>query len=132
MPWIGARDRCALATIWTMRLSVVSSPTSCASIRKLPVLFSVPPVTASPSVFSTGTGSPVIMLSSTEERPSVTTPSTGTLSPGRTRRMSPERRSSSGTSSSLSPVTRRAVLGARSISARIASPVRSRAASSIT
>ena len=54
-----------------------------------PFLLSVPPVTASPSVFSTGSGSPVIIDSSTDERPSITLPSTGMLSPGRTRSRSP-------------------------------------------
>ena len=44
---------------------------------------------ASPGRFSTGIGSPVIIDSSTELLPSTTTPSTGTLSPGRTRSRSP-------------------------------------------
>ena len=57
-------------------------------------------------------------------------PSTGTLSPGRTNSRSPTLTASSGTSSSPSSVTRRAVLGARSRSARIAPPVRSRAVNS--
>ena len=35
-----------------------------ARIASVPFLLIVPPVTRSPSVFSTGTGSPVIMLSS--------------------------------------------------------------------
>ena len=42
--------------------------------------------------FSTGNGSPVSIDSSTLERPSSTTPSTGTFSPGRTRRRSPTAR----------------------------------------
>ena len=63
-----------------IRDKTVSLPTALACITKEPVLFRVPPVTASPSVFSTGTGSPVSMLSSTDEYPSVTAPSTGTAS----------------------------------------------------
>ena len=43
----------------------------------------------SPGPFSTGIGSPVSIDSSTLERPSSTTPSTGTFSPGRTRSRSP-------------------------------------------
>ncbi len=87
--WIGARERCAFATISTIWASIVSAPTRVASIIKLPVPLIVAPVTGSPSTFSTGTGSPEIIDSSMEERPSTTTPSTGTLSPGRTRRRSP-------------------------------------------
>ena len=55
-------------------------------MTKLPLPFSVPPVTRSPAVFSTGTGSPVSIDSSTALRPSTTVPSTGILSPGRTRK----------------------------------------------
>ena len=115
-----------------MRASVVSAPTRSARITRLPDLASVPPVNESPGAFSTGSGSPVIMLSSTVALPSITTPSTGTLSPGRTRRRSPGRTSSNGTSASPPSPNRRAVFGARSMRARMASPVRSRAAVSIT
>ncbi len=129
--WIGARERCAAATISTICASMVSRPTRCASITRLPVPLRVAPVTLSPAAFSTGTGSPVSIDSSTEERPSTTAPSTGSLSPGRTRSRSPTCTSSSGTSSS-EPSGRitRAVLAERSSSARIAEPVRSRAPSS--
>ncbi len=131
--WIGARLRWAFATISTIWLSMVSAPTRWASITRLPVPLIVAPVTGSPSTFSTGTGSPEIIDSSIEERPSTTTPSTGTLSPGRTRSRSPTSTSSSGISSSRpsGPITR-AVFGARSSRARIAEPVRSRAPSSST
>ena len=91
----------------------------------------VAPVTASPAAFSTGSGSPVSIDSSTDERPSSTTPSTGTFSPGRTRSRSPTATASSATSSSRpSARTTRAVFAASPISARIAEPVRSRAPSS--
>jgi hypothetical protein len=48
----------------------------------------VPPITRSPGNFSTGIASPVTIDSSTLERPSSTTASTGTFSPGRTRSLS--------------------------------------------
>ena len=71
-----------------------------ASTTRLPLPFSVAPVTGSPAAFSTGTGSPVSIDSSTDERPSTTVPSTGTFSPGRTRSRSPTATAASGTSSS--------------------------------
>ena len=43
--WIGARERCALATISTIWLSTVSAPTRRASITRLPVPLIVAPVT---------------------------------------------------------------------------------------
>ena len=130
---MGARERCACATISTTCASVVSAPVRSTRISKLPVPFSVPPVTRSPATFSTGTGSPVSMDSSTELLPSVTVPSIGTLSPGRTRNTSPTLTAASSTVSVL-PLfsTRNAVFGARSSRARMAPPVRSRARSSST
>ena len=99
--WIGARLRCASATMRTICASSVSAPTRSARITKPPVPLTVPPVTRLPGVFSTGIGSPVTIDSSTALVPSRTTPSTGTRSPGRTRRRSPGCTWSSGTSSSL-------------------------------
>ncbi len=129
--WIGARLRWAAATISTICASMVSLPTRLASMISDPVPLMVAPVTGSPATFSTGIGSPEIIDSSTDERPSTTTPSTGTLSPGRTRSRSPTLTSSSGISSSVpSGRITRAVLAARSSRARIAAPVRSRAPSS--
>ena len=49
----------------------------------------LPPVTGEPVCFSTGSDSPVSMLSSTLEAPSSTVPSTGIAAPGRTRTTSP-------------------------------------------
>ena len=72
-----------------MRARRVSRPTFSALMTKLPVPLSVAPVTGSPGDFSTGIGSPVTIDSSTVLVPSRTTPSTGTFSPGRTRRRSP-------------------------------------------
>ncbi len=131
--WTFARLRCASATSWTIRASRVSFPTFSARITKPPVPLTVEPVTRAPGPFSTGTGSPVSIDSSTLEAPSRTTPSTGTFSPGRTRSRSPGRTSSSGTSLSLpSSASRRAVFGARPSSALIAPLVRARARSSST
>ena len=44
--WIGARLRCASATIRTIRARTVSAPIARASIKRLPVPFMVPPVSA--------------------------------------------------------------------------------------
>src|SRR5580704_8385109 len=130
---MGARERCAALTIWTIRASSVSAPTRSARITNAPVPFTVPPVARAPSVFSTGTGSPVIIDSSTKLEPSVTTPSTGTRSPGRTRNRSPGCTWSSGTSSSEpSAPRRRAVSGASLSKALIALLVWLRARSSST
>ncbi len=54
----------------------------------------------SPGFFSTGIDSPVSIDSSTAERPSITTPSTGIFSPGRTMTTSPTITSSTGMSCS--------------------------------
>ena len=129
---IGARLRCARLTCCTICASTVSLPTRSARITNDPVPFTVPPMTWLPGSFSTGIDSPVIMDSSIAPVPSMTIPSTGTLSPGRTRRISPGFTFSTGISSSLLPRTTRAVLGVRSSKARIADPVRLRALNSST
>ena len=131
--WIGARLRCALATICTICASKVSRPTLSARMTKLPLVLMVAPITRESFSLVTGMDSPVTIDSSSAERPSSTTPSTGTLSPGRTRNLSPALMASSETSSSPpSSLTRRAVLGARSSKARIAPEVASRARNSST
>ena len=77
--WIGARVRCASPTMCTMRASSVSAPTRSARITSEPLPLTVAPVTLSPAALATGTGSPVIMDSSTRLAPSSTVPSTGHL-----------------------------------------------------
>ena len=114
----------------TIRASAVSAPVRSTVRSKLPVVLSVPPMTGAPKAFSTGTGSPVIMLSSTKEAPALTVPSAGTRSPGRTRTRSPTRSSATGTSRSPASETSRAVLGERSMSRAIAAPARPRARAS--
>ena len=85
MRWIGARLRWACATICTICDSTVAAPTFSERITSAPLVLSVAPISLSPTRLVTGKGSPVSMDSSTTLLPSVTTPSTGTFSPGRTR-----------------------------------------------
>ena len=83
----------------------------------------VAPMTLSPACFSTGMLSPVSADSSTEDVPSSTTPSTGTLSPALTISTSPSWTSSTGMTLSTPLRSTVAVLGARSMSFVIASEV---------
>src|SRR3989338_1988421 len=80
--WIGARLPWASSTILIMWARSVSEPIFFASNIKLPVVLMVPATTPSHAFFSTGMGSPVTMDSSTNDEPSVTTPSTGIRAPG--------------------------------------------------
>ena len=89
MRWMGALLCCVACTSWMRRARAVSEPTRVASIVSRPLWLIVAAVTAEPAVLSTGRLSPVKMLSSTALSPSRTTPSTGMLSPGRTRSLSP-------------------------------------------
>ncbi len=136
--WMGARLRWASPTIRTIWASRVSLPTRSAIITKLLLPLTVPAVTRSPGPFSTGIGSPVSIDSSTALWPATTVPSTGTFSPGRTRRRSPGSMAASGTSRSALAAgpepgaRRRAVGGVRSSRARSAAEVRPRARSSST
>lgn len=131
--WMGARERCASATIWTMCANIVSLPTLSARTTREPVWFTVPPMTGSPAALVTGIDSPVTMDSSNVDRPSCTAPSTGMDSPGRTRNRSPTCTWSRVTSDSVPSVaTRCAIFGVRSSRARIAPDVLSLARSSRT
>ncbi len=97
-------------------------------MTKLPVWLTVPPVTASPLPTFTGIGSPVIIAWSMVLDPLSTVPSTGTLSPGRTRNLTPTSTRSSEMSSSLPSVAiRRATGGASSSRALSALEVAPRA-----
>src|SRR3712207_3552956 len=80
--WPGALEFCACCTRSTIWASVVSAPTAVALKRTLPLRLIEPAITASPGRFMTGTLSPVTSASSMLVLPSVTSPSTGTLSPG--------------------------------------------------
>mmetsp|Transcript_17581 Transcript_17581/g.49482 ORF Transcript_17581/g.49482 Transcript_17581/m.49482 type:complete len:205 (-) Transcript_17581:289-903(-) len=130
-PWMGALFICAASTRRTICASAVSAPTLVASMSRLPVVFTVPPVTLSPETLRTGSGSPVIMASSTKDSPSRTSPSAGTLLPGSTRSRSPRCTSRLSTSSSrttrpvaASTVTSSAEAGASCSSRVMASLVR--------
>ncbi len=107
--WIGAFEPCARRTSSTIWASAVSLPTRVARITKLPVVLRVAPITSSPGRFVTGIASPVSIASSSALLPSMSTPSVGTFSPGRTRRRSPGRTWSIGTSTSPASVSSRAV-----------------------
>jgi len=120
---IGGLLPCASCTIRTIRARTVSFPTWVARTTSRPLTFIVPPVTASPCPLSFGTGSPVIIDSSTELVPSSTAPSTGTFSPGRTTTRSPAMTSSRGMSTSPPSRITRAVFGCRPISLFTASDV---------
>jgi len=131
--WIGARLRWASLTIFTICASRVSAPTRSVFMTKLPVPLIVPPVTLASTIFSTGMGSPLTIDSSTELVPSITMPSVGTFSPGRTRSLSPTWIAFKSTSCSVpSAAMRRAVFGASPRSALIAPLVWLRAFNSRT
>ena len=63
--WTGALLPCASCTRWMIWANKVSVPTLSAVNRKLPFWLMVPAKTEAPFSFSTGTGSPLSMLSST-------------------------------------------------------------------
>ena len=110
-PTIFALPASADWTSRTIRWMELSSPTRVASMVKAPYWLTVPLDTWSPGALSTGKDSPVMTDWSTEVRPSHMIPSTGIVSPGSTRSSSPTCTISAGTTSSPSPVSRRAVRG---------------------
>ncbi len=115
---------CASSTRRLIWASAESLPTRVARNVKLPVVFTVPPVTESPIRFPTGIGSPVSIDSSTADAPSVTTPSTGTRSPGFTSTRSPGTTASTAISVSRPPRSTCAVFALRPASRRMASDAR--------
>ena len=117
----GALPACASRTSLPICASVVSAPTRVASTTRRPEVFSVAPVTAEPSVTSTGTDSPVSMDSSTAECPETTRPSVAIFSPGRTMNVSPTATWAIGTRTSLPPRITAASLAPMSNSSRSAS-----------
>ena len=86
---IGALVAAASLTICMIIESVVSSPTLVALHLRNPDSFVVAADTVSPAALSTGMLSPVRAASFTALTPSMTTPSTGMFSPGRTTNISP-------------------------------------------
>ena len=65
MRCIGARERCACATICTICDSTVAEPTCSERITSAPLVFIVAPMSLSPARLVTGIGSPVSIDSST-------------------------------------------------------------------
>ena len=120
----GAFTACASCTRRMMCASTLSLPAAVTVISTRPSPLIEPPVSASPTALATGSGSPVNMLSSTCVAPSVTVPSAGTRSPGRTASLSPARSSSTGMSfSAPSQSIRCATEGRSACSARMAAVV---------
>ena len=103
--------------------SVVSCPTRSARQVSAPFWLMVAALTLLPGNLSTGILSPVSAASFTLETPSVTVPSTGIASPGRTRNRSPTATSATGSVTCLPSRSTQAVWGARFISPFSASVV---------
>ena len=117
----GALEFCASCTNATICANAVSAPTLVARTRSAPVVFTVAPMTSEPTALATGRLSPVTMDSSMSESPSSTTPSVGTLDPGRTIIRSPGTISDVGTSTGSPLRITSAWAGASSNSVRMAS-----------
>ena len=109
---MGALVAAASLTIRMIWDRVVSSPTRVARQAMNPDWLMVAAETGSPTVLSTGMLSPVREASFTAVSPSMITPSTGMLSPGRTTNTSPVRTASMATVSSTPFFLRTAVFGA--------------------
>ena len=121
--WIGAFEPWAFSMRRIICERVVSPPTRVAVNSKLPTLLIVAPTTVSPTFFSTGILSPVIIDSSIADEPLVISPSTGTFSPGRTKIVSPLTTCSIGISSVWPSRMTRAVFAWSPMSFLIASDV---------
>ena len=113
---IGACFSSASCTIRISRCNELSSPTFVARMSIVPKQFTVPPYTSSPAPLSTGRDSPVITDWSIAVSPQRTTPSMGTVSPGKTRRISPCRISPAGIISSFPSLSLLPCVGVRLIS----------------
>ena len=101
----------------------VSSPVAVTRTRRLlSPLLTVPPSTRSPSALLTGRDSPVIMASFSSDAPWATSPSAGTLEPGRTSTMSPARRSPAGTTRVSPPSPIRSAVSGMSLASASSAP----------
>ena len=120
---MGALLFCALSTSLIILLSIVSAPTDVARNLSVPSPFTVPPITRSPTVLSTGKLSPVSILSCTALSPSMTSPSQQKLSPALTSTMSPATTSCASTLTNSPPLSTVASFGASMVNLEIASPV---------
>ena len=120
--WASALPLWAAVTMRPMRATAVSAPTAVARTTSRPSPFTVEPVTLSPGATSTGTLSPVRSERSTPETPCSTSPSVAMRSPGRTTKVSPTTSCAVGTRRS-GPSTSSVASGApSSSSARSAAP----------
>src|SRR5690554_969733 len=114
-------ESCASSTNSIILPKVVSSPTFSASILKVPSSKIVPANTLSLTPFSRGIDSPVILASFKLPSPLIITPSTGTLAPVLTNKISPSLTSSISTSKNLpSSISLTAVSGAINVNSLIA------------
>ena len=109
----GAFEPCACSTMRMMPESRVWLPTPVALALSNPEPFTVAANSLSPGPFATGRLSPLSIASSRLDCPSLTSPSTGTLSPGRTMKMSPGIMVATGTSTNTPSRTMVAVCGCR-------------------
>ena len=125
--WIGAFDPWASSTSLMIPASAVSAPMPVALQRSSPCALIVAAYTGLPAVLLTGRLSPVSSDSSILELPSITLPSTGTASPGRTMKVSPTRNCATGISRTSPLRSTRAVCGCNRISSSIAAEARARA-----
>ncbi len=82
---------CEFCASWVARIVNVVDP------------LTAPDMTRAPAYTSRGTGSPLMLLRSSVAEPDSSSPSTGTVSPGRTRITSPSSTRSTGTVSKCSP-----------------------------
>ncbi len=133
--WMRGRDAWASSTARMIPESTVAAPVRVTARTKDPCRLTVPPMAREPGSFPTGRDSPVTSDSSTSLRPSATTPSAGTRSPGTTSTRSPGRSSATGTRRTSvlpsAPVSiRRASRGCRAASRATASEARPLAADS--
>ena len=129
----GAFDPCASATSRMMPANSVCSPTPVARQRSMPSALAVAAKTLSPGRLATGRLSPVNIASLMLDAPSRISPSTGTLSPGRTMKTSPGISCAASISTIRPSRSTRAVFGRRRASASMAAVVRAlaRASSSL-
>ena len=125
-PTTGAFEASASSARRTMRASELSTHGLRALMVKVPSWLTTPLATSSPGALSTGMLSPVMTDWSTAVVPSVTTPSTGTVSPASTRTSSPAWTCPASTSTKPPPRRTRARCGVKRT--RASMPRRARSA----
>src|ERR1700694_4021614 len=114
---MGAFCVCASSTRRTICAYLLSALRLLARISRTPSRLTLPESTSIPGALRTGTGSPVRSASLMLAEPEVTTPSTGTSSPGLTTTSMPTSTWSAGMLTRSSPCQICATRGARSASA---------------